>query len=102
MAVPELSQLGFDETCMNDPKVIVALDYPDPEQALEFSRKVKPEQCRLKVGKELFTSAGPTLVEAIDTEAVHAYIARSPGGPDPAGGGRSPHRPASRPRGSVS
>lgn len=47
---------------MNDPKVIVALDFPDADSALEFSRKLTPGLCRLKVGKELFTSAGPELV----------------------------------------
>ena len=74
MAVPELPQLGLDETCMNDPKVIVALDYPDPQQALEFSRKVKPGHCRLKVGKELFTSAGPTLVETLIGQGFDVFL----------------------------
>jgi orotidine-5'-phosphate decarboxylase len=50
---------------MKDPKVIVALDFSDQAQAIEFSRKVTPDQCRLKVGKELFTSAGPALVEEL-------------------------------------
>ena len=50
---------------MKDPKVIVALDFSDQAQAIEFSRKVTPSQCRLKVGKELFTSAGPALVEEL-------------------------------------
>jgi len=65
MDVPELPQLGRDEAVetMNDPKIIVALDFPDRRQAVEFSRLVSPGQCRLKVGKELFTSSGPALVE---------------------------------------
>ncbi len=50
---------------MNDPRLIVALDFPDSQQALAFSRKVTPELCRLKVGKELFTAAGPALVESL-------------------------------------
>ncbi len=50
---------------MIDPKIIVALDFPDPQQALDFSHKTSPEQCRLKVGKELFTRAGPVLVEKL-------------------------------------
>jgi orotidine-5'-phosphate decarboxylase len=50
---------------MKDPKVIVALDFSDQAQAIEFSRKVTPDQCRLKVGKELFTSVGPALVEEL-------------------------------------
>ena len=50
---------------MKDPRIIVALDFSDRQQAIEFSRKVTPDQCRLKVGKELFTSAGPALVEEL-------------------------------------
>ena len=65
--MPQLSKLGLDETgeTMNDPKVIVALDFADSRQALEFARKASPQQCRLKVGKELFTSCGPALVEQL-------------------------------------
>ncbi len=50
---------------MKDPKVIVALDFSDRAQAIELSRRLTPDQCRLKVGKELFTSAGPALVEEL-------------------------------------
>ncbi len=45
-----------------DPKVIVALDYSNAEQALDFVANVTPQLCRLKIGKELFTAAGPDLV----------------------------------------
>ena len=67
MALPQLSQLGLDETGqnMNDPKIIVALDYGDAAPALDFARRVKPGLCRLKVGKELFTAAGPDLVRQL-------------------------------------
>ncbi len=47
------------------PRVIVALDFPSAAQALAFAARVKPEQCRLKVGKELFTAAGPALIETL-------------------------------------
>lgn len=50
---------------MKDPRIIVALDFPEHRQAIEFLKKVTPDQCRLKVGKELFTSAGPALVEEL-------------------------------------
>jgi orotidine-5'-phosphate decarboxylase len=50
---------------MNDPRIIVALDFADHARALAFARLVSPRQCRLKVGKELFTSAGPALVEEL-------------------------------------
>ena len=45
------------------PKIIVALDYPEAKEAGEFVRTLDPKLCRLKVGKELFTAAGPTFVE---------------------------------------
>jgi orotidine-5'-phosphate decarboxylase len=42
--------------------VIVALDYPSAEQALEMASALSPELCRVKVGKELFTRLGPGFV----------------------------------------
>ena len=48
---------------MNDPKIIVALDYPEAAPALALVDKLQPALCRLKVGKELFTAAGPALLE---------------------------------------
>ena len=50
---------------MNDPRIIVALDFADARQAREFVSKTSPEQCRLKVGKEMFTLCGPALVEEL-------------------------------------
>jgi orotidine-5'-phosphate decarboxylase len=48
---------------MSDPKIIVALDFSDADSALSLVSQLNPEMCRLKVGKELFTAAGPQLVE---------------------------------------
>jgi len=59
---------------MNDPKIIVALDFPDSKQALEFSRKTSPDQCRLKIGKELFTSCGPMLVEELVNSGYDIFL----------------------------
>ena len=47
------------------PRIIVALDYAEPEAALRLARKLTPDLCRLKVGKELFTAAGPQLVQRL-------------------------------------
>lgn len=47
---------------MSDPRIIVALDYPDAKGALELTSRLDPALCRLKVGKELFTAAGPALL----------------------------------------
>jgi orotidine-5'-phosphate decarboxylase len=46
-------------------RIIVALDYPDPAQALAMADRLDQERCRVKVGKELFTRAGPPLVEQL-------------------------------------
>ena len=50
---------------LNDPKIIVALDYPEGDQALALAKRLDPALCRLKVGKELFTAAGPDLVKSL-------------------------------------
>jgi len=48
-----------------EPRIIVALDYPDAGSAWQLAEQLEPDQCRLKVGKELFTSAGPDLVRKL-------------------------------------
>ena len=40
-------------------KIIVALDFADAASALTLVGQLDPALCRLKVGKELFTVAGP-------------------------------------------
>ena len=47
------------------PRVFVALDFPDGHQALALAGRLHPKDCGLKIGKELFTSAGPDLVREI-------------------------------------
>lgn len=56
------------------PRVIVALDYAGAEPALAFVAKVSPEQCRLKVGAELFTSAGPALVSRFIEQGFDVFL----------------------------
>ncbi len=53
------------QTSIEGPRVIVALDFPDGDTAVRFVRGLPPGSCRLKVGKELFTSAGPELVRQL-------------------------------------
>jgi orotidine-5'-phosphate decarboxylase len=45
--------------------IVVALDYPTPEQALEMAKQLDPAKCRVKVGKELFTASGPAVLEQL-------------------------------------
>jgi len=48
-----------------DPRVIVALDVSSATEALALAERLPASSCRLKVGKELFTVAGPALVETL-------------------------------------
>ncbi len=50
---------------MNDPRVIVALDFSEAKSAFALVDRLDPGLCRLKVGKELFTAAGPALTETL-------------------------------------
>ena len=59
---------------MSDPKVIVALDYAEASAALEFVAKVTPDACKLKVGKELFTRAGPGLVATLVEKGFDVFL----------------------------
>lgn len=59
---------------MNDPKIIVALDYAEATPALALADRLAPGQCRLKVGKELFTVAGPVLVEQLMRRGFEVFL----------------------------
>lgn len=55
-------------------RVIVALDYPDAASALQLVAGLSPDLCRLKVGKELFTRAGPQLVEELASRGFDVFL----------------------------
>lgn len=57
-----------------DPKIIVALDYADAKSALNLVVQLDPGLCRLKVGKELFTAAGPQLVETLADKGFGVFL----------------------------
>jgi orotidine-5'-phosphate decarboxylase len=59
---------------MNDPKIIVALDYPQAAPALELAARLDPTLCRLKVGKELFTASGPVLLENLMQRGFEIFL----------------------------
>tara|TARA_Y100001936_G_scaffold253998_1_gene323353 strand:+ start:11330 stop:12034 length:705 start_codon:yes stop_codon:yes gene_type:complete len=50
---------------MKDPRIIVALDFSNMEQALHLARRLDPALCKVKVGKELFTAIGPVIIEKL-------------------------------------
>ena len=59
---------------MHDPRIIVALDFPSAESALPLVKKLHPDLCRLKVGKELFTAAGPHLIEKLMHQGFEVFL----------------------------
>jgi orotidine-5'-phosphate decarboxylase len=57
-----------------DSKVIVALDFPQQQQALELVERLDPSLCRLKVGKEMFTRLGPQFVEKLTSRGYQIFL----------------------------
>jgi len=57
-----------------DPKVIIALDYDNKEQALAFIEQLDPKTCRLKIGKEMFTHFGPEFVKLVVTKGFDVFL----------------------------
>jgi orotidine-5'-phosphate decarboxylase len=55
-------------------KIIVALDFADAESAWALVERLDPGLCRLKVGKELFTAAGPDLVRALVARGYDVFL----------------------------
>jgi orotidine-5'-phosphate decarboxylase len=55
------------------PEVIVALDVSSPEDAWNLVTRL-PESTWFKVGLELFTRAGPTVVERLVGEGRHVFL----------------------------
>lgn len=58
----------------SDKGIIVALDYSAPEPALSLADQLDPGQCRLKVGKELFTRSGPLLVDSLMKKGFEVFL----------------------------
>lgn len=54
--------------------VVVALDFDSEEKVLSFVEKLNPQQCRLKVGKEIFTRCGPQLVEHLQQQGFDIFL----------------------------
>lgn len=59
---------------MHKSPVIVALDYADQASALQMADQLDPALCRVKVGKELFTSTGPALVAALARRGFDVFL----------------------------
>jgi orotidine-5'-phosphate decarboxylase len=58
----------------DNPRIIVALDFPSDKPALALVDQLDPSKCRLKVGKELFTRSGPELVRALQGRGFEVFL----------------------------
>lgn len=57
-----------------EPRVIVALDFASSAAALALAAQLDPRACRVKVGKELFTAAGPRVVERLVEHGFDVFL----------------------------
>ncbi|WP_313021030.1 orotidine-5'-phosphate decarboxylase [Atlantibacter hermannii] len=54
--------------------IVVALDYDNRDKALAFVDRIDPQDCRLKVGKEMFTLFGPQLVRDLQSRGFDVFL----------------------------
>ena len=55
-------------------KLIIALDFPSAEQALAFIEPLSPATCKLKVGFELYVSAGSDFVRSLVERGFDVFL----------------------------
>jgi len=55
-------------------KIIVAVDAPDAGAALELARPLLGEGCLFKIGLQLFTAEGPSIVEKFRTLGARVFL----------------------------
>jgi orotidine-5'-phosphate decarboxylase len=59
---------------LGDSRIIVALDFSSEKQVMDFIAPLEPSMCKLKVGKELFTLAGPVLVRQLIDKGFDVFL----------------------------
>ncbi|WP_454122814.1 orotidine-5'-phosphate decarboxylase [Kosakonia sp. Marseille-Q7440] len=59
---------------VTDSPVVVALDYANRDNALAFVDRIDPRDCRLKVGKEMFTLFGPQFVRELQQRGFDIFL----------------------------
>jgi orotidine-5'-phosphate decarboxylase len=65
---------GASELKQHEPRIIVALDFPSAASALNLADRLDAQTCAVKVGKELFTSAGPDLVRELVRRGFRVFL----------------------------
>jgi orotidine-5'-phosphate decarboxylase len=61
-------------TIPNSSPIVVAMDFNDSVSCLQLASELNPSHCRLKIGKELFTVAGPQLVESLMGKGFDVFL----------------------------
>lgn len=56
------------------PQILVAMDFDNTKACLDMADRLNPDLCRLKVGKELFTVAGPQVVEGLMAKGFDVFL----------------------------
>jgi len=59
---------------MSDPRLLVAMDFKTAKDCLMLAEQLSPTDCRLKIGKELFTAEGPKVVEAVQKLGFDVFL----------------------------
>jgi orotidine-5'-phosphate decarboxylase len=59
---------------LDNKRIIVALDAPDADAALALASRLDPKLCRVKVGKELFVAAGPSVVTRVQERGFEVFL----------------------------
>jgi len=59
---------------LDNKRIVVALDVPEGPAALALAARLDPALCRVKVGKELFVSAGPAVVESLQRAGFEVFL----------------------------
>jgi len=59
---------------INNIKIFVALDYSDETSACKLINLLSPSDCGVKIGKELFTAAGPKIVEYAQKKGFEVFL----------------------------
>jgi len=57
-----------------DKDIIIALDYLTSDDAKNIVKKLKPDLCRVKVGKALFTATGPDLIKWLQDKGFEVFL----------------------------
>lgn len=59
---------------MSKTNIIIALDYDKDQKALDLVAQLNPKECKLKVGKNMFTRYGPEFVKILIRKGFDVFL----------------------------